>query len=86
MYNSCHKNDSWKYGALVGFKGQHYYCDEDLADTSAIRGWHPLNAIDSLGGVCTKGKMADTLTYQGTLYYCGLNSTSKYEWLQKPND
>lgn len=86
MYNSCYKNDSWKYGALVGFKGQHYYCDEDLADTSAIRGWHPLNAIDSLGGVCTKGKMADTLTYQGTLYYCGLNSTSKYEWLQKPND
>ena len=86
MYNSCYKNDSWKYGALVGFKGQHYYCDEDLADTSAIRGWHPLNAIDSLGGVCTKGKMADTLTYQGTLYYCGLNSKSKYEWLQKPND
>ena len=86
MYNSCYKSDSWKYGALVGFKGQHYYCDEDLADTSAIRGWHPLNAIDSLGGVCTKGKMADTLTYQGTLYYCGLNSKSKYEWLQKPND
>lgn len=86
MYGACNKRYLWKYGALVGFKGQHYYCDEDLADTDDIPGWHPLNAIDSLGGVCTKGKMADTVTYQGTLYYCGLNTQKKYEWLQKPND
>ena len=86
MYGACDKRYLWKYGALVGFKGQHYYCDEDLADTDDIPGWHPLNAIDSLGGVCTKGKMADTVTYQGTLYYCGLNTQKKYEWLQKPNE
>ena len=70
-YGSCFKSDSTKFGTLVGFKGMYLYCDENLYDSSTdLPGWHTMNAIDSVNGVCTKRNQGDTVTYNSISYYC----------------
>ena len=88
-YGSCNKNDSLKYGILVGYKGQHYYCEKDLDDKDYLPGWHPLTAIDSVNGVCTRHNQGDTITYNDNPYYCKTKKDSYgedhlYDWIPAP--
>ena len=91
-YTYCDDRATWKYGTIVGMQGEHFYCDGALEDSSrSLVGWHRITEIDSaaglrkgdlIAGICKKGIAGDTITVKDERYFCGLNKSSKYEWIK----
>lgn len=86
MYTSCNKNSPEKYGVVVGYEGQHYYCDIGVSDTfEDEHGWYALQPVDSVKTLCNKSTFGDTLVFEGDPYYCGKNKNGFYRWLVAEN-
>lgn len=82
MYLTCDSRYPEKYGVTVGYKGQHFYCNESMNSLSDDdNGWYRMTAVDSVKGPCYKDIVGDTLTFEGKFYYCG-KPTGYYRWTE----
>ena len=92
MYGSCDDDYPWKYGLIVGYEGKRYYCDKDFAGSGVVTTyWREITPVDSAAakgkesiveGICKGAHAGDTVTYQGSQYYCGLNKDKIYKWME----
>ena len=90
MYGSCDDRYKWKYGLIVGYEGKRLYCDNDFSLSNTTTAWHTISPIDSaaakgkksiVDGICKGAHVGDTVSYQDTQYYCGLNKNNVYVWI-----
>ena len=90
MYGACDDRYAWKYGLIVGYEGKRLYCDDDFSLSNTTTAWHTISPIDSaaakgkksiVDGICKGAHVGDTVSYQDTQYYCGLNKNNVYVWI-----
>ena len=65
IYGGC---EPGKLKGPVIFNKQEYICDYNDVEP----GWHLVTGMDSLGGICSRTTVDDTVTYGGNRFICGI--------------
>lgn len=65
IYGNC--EPGMPKGPVI-FNKQEYICDYNNIEP----GWHLMTSMDSLGGVCSRATVDDTVSYRGDRFICGI--------------
>lgn len=65
IYGNC--EPGMPKGPVI-FNKQEYICDYNNIEP----GWHLMTSMDSLGGICSRTTVDDTVTYKGDRFICGI--------------